>query len=161
MSLGEYPLIRYYRPKAPTHEAAVLCAHLARFVQDQLDEYAKQRRDYPPASSRPRGVLYIVDRSMDLFAPLLHEFTYQAMAHDLLPIREGDKLTYKTTLNEGQPNEEIKEMEITESDQIWVENRHLHMKDLLGKLVEDFNKFRANNPQFADRYVNPPAHCFL
>ena len=98
---------------------------------------------------------------MDLFAPLLHEFTYQAMAHDLLPIREGDKLTYKTTLNEGQPNEEIKEMEITESDQIWVENRHLHMKDLLGKLVEDFNKFRANNPQFADRYVNPPAHCFL
>jgi syntaxin-binding protein 1 len=124
---------------------------LARFVQDELDEYAKYRKDYPPQSPRPRGVLYIVDRSMDVVAPLVHEFTYQAMAHDLLPLREGDKITYKTVLNEGQPNEELKEMEITESDRIWVENRHLHMKDLLGKLVEDFNNFRAKNPQFSDR----------
>ncbi|EDN03094.1 conserved hypothetical protein [Histoplasma mississippiense (nom. inval.)] len=70
------------------------------------------------------------------------------MAHDLLPIKEGDKVTYKTTLNEGQPNEEVKEMEISEHDRIWIDSRHLHMKDLLGKLVDDFNKFRADNPQF-------------
>ncbi|KLJ07133.1 hypothetical protein EMPG_17385 [Blastomyces silverae] len=78
----------------------------------------------------------------------VHEFTYQAMAHDLLPIKEGDKVTYKTTLNEGLPNEEEKEMEISEHDRIWIDSRHLHMKDLLGKLVDDFNKFRADNPQF-------------
>lgn len=88
---------------------------------------------------------------MDICAPLVHEFTYQAMAHDLLPIKEGDKVTYKTTLNEGQPNEEVKEMEITEHDRIWTDSRHLHMKDLLGKLVDDFNKFRAANPQFNER----------
>ncbi|KAG5304738.1 Sec1 family superfamily [Histoplasma capsulatum G186AR] len=148
VSLGEYPIVRYYRPKTPIHEASVLCSHLARFVQDQLDEYAKHHDDYPPPSPRPRGVLYILDRSMDIYAPLLHEFTYQAMAHDLLPIKEGDKVTYKTTLNEGQPNEEVKEMEISEHDRIWIDSRHLHMKDLLGKLVDDFNKFRADNPQF-------------
>ncbi|WEW57761.1 syntaxin binding protein 1 [Emydomyces testavorans] len=149
-SLGEYPLIRYYRPKEPTHEASVLCSHLARFVQDELDAYAKFREDFPTPSARPRGVLYIVDRSMDLVAPLVHEFTYQAMAHDLLPIKEGEKVTYETTINAGQPNQEIKEMEISEHDSIWVENRHLHMKDLLGKLVDDFNQFIAKNPQFAD-----------
>lgn len=88
---------------------------------------------------------------MDLVAPLVHEFTYQAMAHDLLPIREGDKVTYKTVINEGKANEEAKDMELSENDRIWVDSRHLHMKDLLGKLVEDFNKFRASNPQFADR----------
>ncbi|OAX79973.1 hypothetical protein ACJ72_05704 [Emergomyces africanus] len=148
VSLGEYPIIRYYRPKNPTHEASVLCSHLARFVQDQLDEYAKYREDYPPPSPRPRGILYILDRSIDICAPLVHEFTYQAMAHDLLPLKEGDKVTYKTTLNEGLPNEEVKEMEISEHDKIWTDSRHLHMKDLLGKLVDDFNKFRADNPQF-------------
>ena len=87
---------------------------------------------------------------MDLFAPLIHEFTYQAMVHDLLPLKEGDKIFYKTTLNEGGKNEE-KDMELGEKDKIWVENRHMHMKDLLEKLVDDFKKFRAANPQFAEK----------
>lgn len=161
MSLGEYPTIRYYRPRTPTHEASVLCSHLARFVQEELDQYAKYHEDFPPPSPRPRGVLYIVDRSMDLYTPLVHEFTYQAMAHDLLPIKEGDKITYRTTVNEGQANEETKDMEITEKDRIWVENRHLHMKDLLGKLGDEFNKFRADNPQFAERWAQPLSICVL
>ncbi|MCJ1257800.1 vacuolar sorting protein VPS33/slp1 [Lignoscripta atroalba] len=150
VSLGEYPTIRYYRPQNASHEASVLCSHLARFVQDELDQYTKYHDDFPPASPRPRGALIITDRSMDLFAPFLHEFTYQAMIHDLLPIEEADKTSYKTIVNQGEANEEEKNMEIGEQDGIWVENRHLHMKDLLEKLVSDFNKFRADNPQFAE-----------
>lgn len=149
-SLGEYPAIRYYKPRAPTHEASVLCSHLARFIQDELDQYAKFNRNFPPPSSRPRGVLFVVDRSMDLCSPLVHEFTYQAMIHDLLPVKDGDKVTYKTVINEGTPNQEVKEMEIGEHDKIWVDYRHLHMKDVLGRLSEDFAKFRAANSQFAD-----------
>ena len=112
VALGEYPTIRYYRPRTATHEASILCSHLARFVQDELDLYAKFHEDFPPPTSRPRGTLFIVDRSMDLFAPVLHEFTYQAMAYDLLPIKEGDKSTYRTVINEGMPNQEQKEIEI-------------------------------------------------
>ena len=74
------------------------------------------------------------------------------MALDLLPVNDGDRITYKTIVNEGRSNQEEKEMQIGENDKIWVANRHMHMKDLLGKLVADFNKFRADNPQFADRY---------
>ncbi|EKG12119.1 Sec1-like protein [Macrophomina phaseolina MS6] len=148
VSLGEYPTIRYYRPKSPLHEASVLCSHLARFVQDEIDMYKKYHQNWPPPSNRPRGALYIVDRSMDLHSPLLHEFTYQAMAHDLLPIKEGDKVTYKTVLNEGQPDEEEKEMEIGEKDKIWVENRHRHMKDTIEKLMSDFQRFIDENPHF-------------
>ncbi|KAJ6019664.1 hypothetical protein N7522_001731 [Penicillium canescens] len=149
-SLGEYPIIRYYRPRSPTHEAGVMCSHLARFIQNEMDQFAQFQRDFPPQTNRPRGVLIVVDRSMDLFAPLLHEFTYQAMVHDLLPIKDGDKVTYKTVVNEGSKNEEVKEMEIGEEDRVWVDYRHMHMKDVLGKLGEDFAKFRAANPQFAD-----------
>ena len=102
---------------------------------------------------------------MDLVAPLIHEFTYQSMVHDLLPIRGSnrqadprrkgreeddseDKAFY--TLNEGSATTERKIMELSESDKIWVENRHLHMAVLVEKLVRDFKKFREDNPQFAE-----------
>ncbi|KAF2083656.1 syntaxin-binding protein-like protein 2 [Saccharata proteae CBS 121410] len=149
VALGEYPTIRYYRPKGQ-YEASVLCSHLARFVQEEIDRYAQFHEDFPPPSNRPRGALYIVDRTMDLMAPFLHEFTYQAMAHDLLPIKDGDKTTYKVLLNEGQPDEEEKEMEIGEKDKIWVENRHRHMKDTIEKLMGDFQKFIQENPHFTN-----------
>lgn len=151
MALGEYPIIRYYKPRNPIHEASVLCSHLARFVQDKLDMYAQYNREFPPQSNRPRGALYITDRSMDLFAPFLHEFTYQAMAHDLLSIKEGDKVTYRTVVNEGEPGAEEKDMEISEKDRIWVENRHRHMKDTIDKLMGDFQRFIAENPHFTNQ----------
>ena len=151
VALGEYPTIRYYRPRTPTHEASVLCSHLAKFVQDELDMYAKFHEDFPPASTRPRGVLYIVDRSMDVYAPLLHEFTYQAMVFDLLPVREGDKITYRTVVNEGRPDQDTKDVEVSEKDKLWVENRHRHMKDTIEKLMGDFQRFIDENPHFTQQ----------
>jgi len=85
---------------------------------------------------------------MDVNAPFIHEFTYQAMAFDLLPIREGEKITYKTIVNEGRPNQESKDVEISEKDKIWVENRHRHMKDTIEKLMGDFQRFIDDNPHF-------------
>ncbi|KAL9529198.1 Protein transport protein [Sphaerulina musiva] len=151
VALGEYPTIRYYRPRTPTHEASILCSHLARFVQDELDLYAKFHEDFPPPTTRPRGALYIVDRSMDLYAPILHEFTYQAMAHDLLPIKEGDKVTYRMMVNEGQLDQEEKDVEITEKDKIWAENRHQHMVHVIAKLESDFKNFLKNNANFTNK----------
>ncbi|TVY51747.1 Protein transport protein sec1 [Lachnellula cervina] len=150
VSLGEYPKVRFYKPKNPLHEAHVLCVHLANFVQEELDAYAKYNQNWPPSTSRPQGILIITDRSMDLIAPLIHEFTYQAMAHDLLPIKEGDSVTYKTIVNEGQENAQEKDMEIGEKDKIWVENRHRHMKDTIEKIMGDFQKFIQENPHFTN-----------
>lgn len=91
---------------------------------------------------------------MDLFAPVVHEFTYQAMIHDLLPLVEGDKVYYKTALTERESSGNIRDVEIGEKDNIWVKNRHLHMKDLLEKLASEFQAFKAKNPQFAERFVD-------
>ncbi|KAI1650695.1 Sec1-like protein [Daldinia loculata] len=150
VTLGEYPKVRYYRPQNPIHEASVLSSHLARFVSEELDEYAQWNPNFPPPSSRPQGVLIVTDRSMDLMAPLIHEFTYQAMAHDLLPIKDGDKTTFHMTVNEGSPDAEEKDMELTEKDKVWVENRHRHMKDTIDKLMSDFHKFLDQNPHFTN-----------
>ena len=150
VSLGEYPSIRYYKPPNSPHEASVLCSHLARFVQLELDQYAKYHEDFPPQSPRPRGALIITDRTMDLFAPLVHEFTYQAMIHDVLPLREGDKIFYRTALEPHDSRGGTKDVEISERDALWIKNRHLHMKDLLEKLASEFQAFKAKNPQFAE-----------
>jgi syntaxin-binding protein 1 len=88
---------------------------------------------------------------MDLVAPIVHEFTYQAMAHDLLPIKEGDKISYRTVINEGQPDEEVKDIEITEKDKLWLENRHRHMKDVIEKLMAEFQRFIQDNPNFTNK----------
>ncbi len=150
ISAGEYPKVRFYQPRNPLHEASVLCTHLARFVQGKLDAYARWNQDFPPQSSRPPSVLVITDRSMDLVAPLVHEFTYQAMAHDLLPIKEGEKTTFHMTINEGEDGAEEKDMELQEKDSVWVDNRHRHMKDTIDKLMGDFQKFLDQNPHFTN-----------
>lgn len=148
--MGEYPKIRYWRPRDQSWEAAVLCSHLANFVQQELDTYAHWNSSFPPPSTRPQATLLITDRAMDIAAPLVHEFTYQAMAHDLLPIVDGDKVSYRTTINQGTPEAEEKDMELNDKDKIWVENRHRHMKDTIDKLMGDFRKFIEQNPHFTN-----------
>lgn len=149
-TLGEYPTIRYFNP--PTqHEARVLSRLLAQRVQDELDQFAQNHPEFPPPSNRPRGVLYIVDRSIDLHAPFLHEFTYQAMAHDLLDIKENDKVTYKFSITNGAGEEEEKELPLNEDDTVWVAHRHEHMKDTIERLMEEFRKFMGENKNFVDR----------
>ncbi|KAK4103613.1 Sec1-like protein [Parathielavia hyrcaniae] len=157
VTLQEFPKIRYYQPAEHNrHEARVLCAHLARFVQQELDGYQQWDRNFPPPSQRPQSVLLITDRSMDLMAPLLHEFTYQAMAHDLLPIkdREDGKATFRMAPDEGTADAQEKDMELTEKDTVWVNNRHQHMKDTIDKLMSDFQKFIDQNPQLAGKNTN-------
>ena len=85
---------------------------------------------------------------MDLVSPIVHEFTYQAMVHDLLSVKESDKVTYRMTVNEGRADQQEKDLEIGEKDKIWITNRHLHMKDTIERLMGEFQKFLDENPHF-------------
>ncbi|KAM0270430.1 hypothetical protein ACHAQH_009449 [Verticillium albo-atrum] len=155
VTLGEYPRVRYYKPLNATHEASVLCEHLARMVQEELDTYANWNQDYPPQTNRPASTLIITDRSMDIIAPFVHEFTYQAMAHDLLPIREGEKIMYHTVTDKGTPDEAEIDYEITDKDKVWTDYRHQHMKDTIGRMMVDFKKFLEANPAFVNEQAGP------
>ncbi|KAG6897816.1 hypothetical protein C0992_010620 [Termitomyces sp. T32_za158] len=125
---------------------------LAFFVQNALEEYKKQNPDFgkhPPGSpeaSRSRATLIITDRTMDMVAPFLHEFTYQAMVNDLLPIDDGAKYTYKFQSSVGAY--EDKTATLSDSDTVWTEVRHMHMKEAIDKLLGDFNKFLQENAVF-------------
>ncbi|KAH7914602.1 Sec1-like protein [Hygrophoropsis aurantiaca] len=121
---------------------------LAFMVQQNLDEYKKTNPEFPkPADPpRPRGTLIITDRSMDTMAPLIHEFTYQAMCNDLLPIQDGTKYTYKFQSSVG--TYEDKNAILSDADSVWTAVRHMHMREAIDKLMSDFNKFMEENAGF-------------
>ena len=77
------------------HPARSHTARLAQLLQVDMDDFMRSNRDFPPKSNtRPRAMLLLCDRGTDVVTPLLHEFTYQAMAMDLLPIEDGKIYRY-------------------------------------------------------------------
>ncbi|GAA5975062.1 hypothetical protein JCM11641_000015 [Rhodosporidiobolus odoratus] len=152
-TLGEYPLIRYYNPPSSFHAilgpglavGEAVGKRLAERVQAEMDAYARDNNNFPPVSDppRPRGVLFITDRSMDLNAPFLHEFTYQAMINDLLDIIDGRRYRHEFTNEQGALEE--KEAVLSDEDKVWVEVRHMHMKDALDKLIADFKAYAGEH----------------
>jgi syntaxin-binding protein 1 len=145
ISHNEFPYIRY----ALTQVSDRLTSRLAALVYEELDKYARTADDFPstdPAVSGPnRAVLLIVDRTVDNVAPLLHEFTYQAMINDLLTVYEGGT-KYRYSYQSATEGLKEKEVLLDETiDQLWASLRHSHIAECNETLVNNFNKFLNEN----------------
>ncbi|KAG8871991.1 vacuolar sorting protein VPS33/slp1 [Tulasnella sp. 331] len=125
-----------------------LSKKLAFMVQRELDDYAKANPDFikTAAPNRPKPVLIITERAMDMFAPFLHEFTYQAMCNDLLNIEGGVRYRFKFQTSSGKYEDEI--ATLSETDTMWTEIRHHHMQEAIEKLMKEFNQFLEENAGF-------------
>lgn len=148
---GEYPIIRYYRPNENDgyFNASILPKMIADEFQTQLDNYARDHADFPPQSTRQRSVFIITDRTMDLFAPLLHEFTYQAMAYDNCKDIKDDVYTYEAENEKGMMEE--KKAKLDDRDAEWLSIRHLHVMDAKELLSTRLEEFLSKNQMFVDR----------
>ncbi|RVD84154.1 uncharacterized protein DFL_005919 [Arthrobotrys flagrans] len=149
VALDEFPVVRYFMSPHLSHRASKLPQMIAMEVQKELERYQQYMeasgQQWPPQDDkmRPRGMLFIVDRSMDPIAPLLHEFTYQAMAHDLLPIQEEDgKITYTPQSSDPRP------MVLSDEDTVWTKVRHKHMTETIQTVMADLDKFIKDHPEF-------------
>lgn len=150
---GEYPLIRFYAPQDSTHQASRLPELLADEFQRQIDDYARMNHDFPPESSveKPRSILLICDRTLDLYAPLLHEFTYQAMAMDIVhSLERTGKYKYKSEAENGEIQDIEVELE-NEDDESWISLRHLHVIESSELIINKINELIKNNPLMIDR----------
>lgn len=150
---GEYPFIRFLTLLQSQHPAARLPELIADEVQRQLDDYARSNHDYPPASAgdKPRAVLLITDRTLDLYAPLLHEFSYQAIAHDIVESLERKNIYEYTVENElGEPQKLETSLDI-ETDALWVQLRHMHIIEALELVINKISELIRNNPMMMDR----------
>jgi syntaxin-binding protein 1 len=148
---GEYPLIRFYHPKNSNYQASRLSELIADEFQNQIDEYAREHIDFPPVSNKPRSILLIVDRTLDLFAPLLHEFSYQALAMDIVPSLEREGIyNYKSENEQG----ELVDNSVTldnENDSDWINLRHMHIIEASELIINKINDLIKKNPLLIDR----------
>ena len=115
---------------------------IARKLSVSLDEFEKLAGSnnpwYKPSRDAPSTML-LIDRAKDPLSPLLHEYTYQAMINDLLPI-VGDRYTYMASTGTGKEKVE-KTAFLNETDPLWARLRHLHIADAINTVLDDFNKF--------------------
>ncbi|CAK9199148.1 unnamed protein product, partial [Sphagnum troendelagicum] len=145
-SMKEFPFVRYHAPKSTlgntttstiTHDP--ITAKLANALWEQLMRYKGSTLEFPHMETCE---LIIVDRSIDLVAPVIHEWTYDAMCHDLLDL-DGNNYTYEVSTNHGK--KEHKEVLLEEHDPIWLEIRDLHIADACLRLTEKLQQFGSKN----------------
>jgi syntaxin-binding protein 1 len=140
-TLNEYPHVRY-----PANNS--LCKQLAFLFQQKMNEFVGSNREwwYNGDGLHPnseRATLLLLDRKDDCLSPLVHEFTYEAMVNDLLPI-DDDRITYESvnagTAREGSQEATTKmDALLNDNDEVWVELRGKHIADVIQTLS---NKIR-------------------
>ena len=76
---------------------------------------------------RGRSTLLLLSCQDDCLSPLLHEFTYQAMVNDVLPL-DDDKVTIEIPAENGM---EKKCALLNENDDLWVELSGKHIAEVI------------------------------
>ncbi|MCO5547266.1 hypothetical protein L7F22_000713 [Adiantum nelumboides] len=144
-SLKELPVIRYRAARSAAADSMaattfrdIVPTKLAAILWDRLQKY-KGLSGFPQEETCE---LLIVDRSIDPIAPVIHEWTYDAMCHDLLNM-EGNKYVYEITTSAGRTDR--KEVLLEEHDPVWAELRHLHIAAVNKKLDEKMTTLKEKN----------------
>lgn len=100
-----------------------------------------------------RATLLVLDRASDLVSPLMHEFSYQAMAHDLLKLDYqkpgGVHCEIPSEEGEGEIKSIVWDDEI--ADPTWVGTRHMFVEDARGEAQARFKDFLATDAAYKIR----------
>uniref|UniRef100_A0A5B6YPL4 Putative SNARE-interacting protein KEULE-like isoform X1 n=1 Tax=Davidia involucrata TaxID=16924 RepID=A0A5B6YPL4_DAVIN len=144
-SLREFPFVRYRTAKSldPTTMTTfrdLIPTKLAAGIWNCLMKYKANLPNFPQSETCE---LLILDRSVDQIAPIIHEWTYDAMCHDLLNM-EGNKYVHEVTSKTGGLPEK-KEVLLEDHDPVWLELRHAHVADASERLHEKMTSFVSKN----------------
>ena len=142
VSLGEIPAIRYMA------KVGHRTSDVSRGVADRLDRIITgllRAKGAEAALNSPTCDVLILDRSIDVIAPIIHEWTYESMVYDLLDVPNG-VYKYKITTNAG---EQEKDAVLGDDDSLWTELRHAHIAEVLTTLADKTRAFAHIGPHGA------------
>lgn len=130
LSLKKKPLIRYEKNSLMAKKLATEVRYQMT-LEEQLFDFRKT--DTPP-------VLLLLDRRDDPITPLLTQWTYQAMVHELLGIFNG-----KVDLSDVPDlRPELKEIVLSQDqDQFFKKNMYLNFGDLGGNIKEYVEQYQS------------------
>ncbi|KAL6214986.1 hypothetical protein ACLB2K_014418 [Fragaria x ananassa] len=136
-SLREFPVVRYQAAKfldatTITTFPDLIPTKLAAGIWDSLMKYKDTIPDFNEAESCE---LLILDRSI---APVIHEWTYDAMCHDLLNM-EGNRYVLEVPSKTGGQG-----VLLEKHDPVWLEFHHEHIAEVSERLKKLAN-FVSNN----------------
>eukprot|EP00884_Botryococcus_braunii_P006265 jgi/Botrbrau1/1563/Bobra.0107s0050.1 len=146
-SLKEFPAIRFRAAKPPGDDAGaglesrqLVSQRIAVEVNDRL--MPLQRAGVLPGSETCD--LIVVDRGFDVVAPIIHEWTYEAMAYDLLESKiNGNVFEYQSETQAGRS--ETKEHLLDERDELWLKLRHQHFAAAAAHITQSLDEFRSKH----------------
>ncbi|WCJ22857.1 Syntaxin-binding protein 1 [Euphorbia peplus] len=139
-SLKELPSVRFRAAKDDSTDfRETVPSKLANAVWNCISKY-KSIPNFPQTETCE---LLILDRSIDQIAPVIHEWTYDAMCHDLLDM-DGNKYTLEVP-NKSTGQLEKKEVILDDNDPVWLELRHVHIADASERLSDKMTNFVAKN----------------
>ncbi|OIR58472.1 MAG: Sec1-like syntaxin-binding protein [Amphiamblys sp. WSBS2006] len=131
VTMDEFPTIRYTNlPGTPTKQ-------IGEALEKSLQGYRESDKVF---GAKSRGTLLILDRRADLVSLLLHEFTYQAMVQDLLPVTRANRYAHKE-----------KTVALDEDDAMWCTLRHKHIAQCKDELDLQIKKFMTENKAAAQK----------
>ncbi|KAL8128507.1 hypothetical protein V2J09_017662 [Rumex salicifolius] len=141
-SLKELPHVRYRAAKDSDtlSPRELVPSKLASVIWSCVEKYKSTIQNYPQTETCD---LLIIDRSVDQIAPVIHEWTYDAMCHDLLEM-EGNKCVIEVPSKSGGPPEK-KQVILDDTDPVWLEIRNLHIAEASERLSDKFTTFQSKN----------------
>ncbi|KAK1377082.1 SNARE-interacting protein KEULE-like [Heracleum sosnowskyi] len=142
-SLKEFPFVRYRVKEDNSAEPKfrdLVCKKLATAVWETISTYKSTIPNFPKNETCE---LLILDRFIDQIAPVIHEWFYDAMCHDLLDM-DGNKYTYEVPSKSGGEPEK-KEVLLEDHDPVWFELRHNHIADASERLSDKMTNFMSKN----------------
>ncbi|KAJ2551206.1 syntaxin binding protein 1 [Coemansia sp. RSA 1933] len=151
--LGARPYVRYYCPGQKSAKEAAEYPRIAETMAERL--YQKMETYYANIAAKNKSkcenpnpvspsVVIVLDRSVDMYAPLLHEFTYQAAVHDLIDLEGGCRYAYEVSTTAGKTQQATATLS-EQSDQVWRVFRHEHICRVSEELVAQLDTMVKKN----------------
>merc|ERR1719198_462880 len=137
LALKKRPIIRY---TARSESAMRLAESVLNTMDTEADLFAFRKPDVPP-------LLLLLDRGDDPGTPLLNQWTYQAMVHELIGISNN-----RVDLRDrpGVPNDLEQVVLSPEQDPFFAANMFLNYGDLAVKVKELMDQFQAKTKSSKD-----------
>uniref|UniRef100_A0A6Q2YE90 Syntaxin binding protein 3 n=1 Tax=Esox lucius TaxID=8010 RepID=A0A6Q2YE90_ESOLU len=151
-TLDEYPGIRYKKETVFDDTTLDNAKQLAALVDSKLAQHYEMD-DNGKKKGKTQAQLLIVERGFDPVTPILHELTYQAMAYDLVQIKND---TYKYKSKDGSEKEAL----LNENDELWVKLRHMHIAEItISGLAQLMKKMPHIRKQVKTVHLNLTEDC--
>ncbi|XP_050840388.1 vacuolar protein sorting-associated protein 45 isoform X1 [Serinus canaria] len=137
LSLKKCPMIRYQLSSEP---AKRLAECVKQVITKEYELFDFRRTEVPP-------LLLILDRSDDAITPLLNQWTYQAMVHELLGINNN-----RIDLSRVPGiSKDLREVVLSaENDEFYANNMYLNFAEIgtnIKNLMEDFQRRKPKEQQ--------------